>query len=224
MELHIWRSRHCDRWLRHLPGPVAQHGLDSVGHTRMGTVTTPAASMQGHFLLVVVRRSRRTPWYCCALMVVLGPAGLDYAHGMSLLSVRLHPNMHNCPFFCAACSWIHSHVTACDHLHVPPQPQTSFIYTTLINYLSFCWLHNSITTANNTVLDNNSVSDKPTERIWNKDCVLTTSIPWNLNGGRKEKHSNLSQENKSLAWNLTDDVANLQYSANHSCKLMNIML
>ena len=135
MELHSGRSSLCGGWLRHLPVHVEQQGLDSVGHTRTGTVTTPVASMQGHFLLVVVWRSQRTPWYCCALMVVLGPAGLDYVSGMSLLSVRLHPNMQKCPFFCAACSWIHSHVTACDHLRVPAQPQTSFMCTTFINYL-----------------------------------------------------------------------------------------
>jgi len=47
MELHSARSRLCDGWLRHLPVHVAQQGLDSVGHTRMGSVTTLVASMQG---------------------------------------------------------------------------------------------------------------------------------------------------------------------------------
>jgi len=54
MELHSGRSSLCGGWLRHLPVHVEQQGLDSVGHTRTGTVTTPVASMQGHFLLVVV--------------------------------------------------------------------------------------------------------------------------------------------------------------------------
>jgi len=54
MELHSGRSRLLADVLRHLPAHVVQQGLDSVGHRRMGTVTTPVASMQGHFLLVVV--------------------------------------------------------------------------------------------------------------------------------------------------------------------------
>jgi hypothetical protein len=36
------------------PVRVVEKGMDSVGHTRMGIVTTPIASMKGHFLLVVV--------------------------------------------------------------------------------------------------------------------------------------------------------------------------
>ena len=136
MELHGGRSRLHGKWLRHIPVHVVQQGLDSVGHT-METITTPAASMQGHFLLVVVWRSLRTPWYCCVLMVILGYAGLDYVPGMSLLSVRLYQNMQKCSFFCTACSWLLSHVIPCEHLHVPAQPQTSFIFTTLINYLVF---------------------------------------------------------------------------------------
>ena len=54
MELHSGRLRLCGGWLRHLQVHVAQKGLDSVGHMRMSTVTMSIASMQGHFLLVVV--------------------------------------------------------------------------------------------------------------------------------------------------------------------------
>lgn len=50
MELYSGKSRLCGGWLRHLPVHVAQQGLDSVGHTRMGTVITPIANMQGHSL------------------------------------------------------------------------------------------------------------------------------------------------------------------------------
>lgn len=79
--------------------------------------------------------------------------------------------------------WLPLTTCMCQH----NRKQVSYALPSYIIW-SFCWLHNSITSANNTVLDNNSVNDKPTERIWNKDCVLTTSIPWSLNGGRKEKH------------------------------------
>jgi hypothetical protein len=123
MELQGGRSRLCSGWLSHLPVRVVEQGLDSVGHTRMGIVITPIASVKGHFILVVVWRFRKTAWYCCAMMVVFGPAGLDYIPAMSLLSVRWHPNMQKCPFFCAACSRIHSQVIACDHWHMPAQTQ-----------------------------------------------------------------------------------------------------
>jgi hypothetical protein len=54
MELHGGRSRLRGEWLSHLPVHVVELGLDSVGRTRMGIVTIPAASMKGHFLFVVV--------------------------------------------------------------------------------------------------------------------------------------------------------------------------
>jgi hypothetical protein len=98
------------------------------------------------------------------------------------------------------------------HVHYPHKLSGHFVDFTTVSIVQM------------TVLDNNPVSDKPTERIWNKDCVLTTSIPCSLHGGSKEKHGNLSRENKSLAWSLTDNVANLKYSANHSRQLMNIIL
>jgi len=75
MELHSGRSRLCGGWLRHLPIHVVQQCLDSVGHTRMGTVTTLVASMQGHSLgggmkvsedSMILLCTDGRPWSCWA--------------------------------------------------------------------------------------------------------------------------------------------------------------